>query len=656
MTGRITSIVIDPTDAKIIYIGAALGGVWKTIDGGGTWNPTSDNKESLAIGALAMDPNNPQILYAGTGEGNYSDSYYGAGILKTTNGGSTWDPPVNHWEDPTCPAGDPTCDQYGTFTGSNFSRIAINPVTTNTIFAAGASGLFRSTDGGSTWIKMSNGTPPRQVTDVIINPANTDIVYAAFLDTGIYQTTNANATTPAWNKLTSGLPATGVFSRISLSISPSSPQVVYALMADLGTSLVDKFYNTTDGGNTWNSIALPGGNIGEHGYYNLNIAVDPNTPDIVYLGAISLWKASRDATTGTWNFTDIGRNIHVDHHAFAFDPTNSSVIYAGNDGGIYKSTDGGTTWIDSINKGLSITQFTFLDKHPTSDAFVMAGTQDNGTQQFRNSPVFHQVDDGDGGYVAIDQTQPNNMIHGRHHRIVLHSMDGGKSWADISISIDQYGTSQVYPPIVLDRSNQNNVAFGGDRILLDSAQGKGGWPISKMLPNSGDVASAIDYVDTNLIYVGTKQGKVYRLVNSGGGVWTATAIDAPPLPYSSTIEDIRALPNDPNTVVMVMYEFRFSNIWRGVVAPGGGSAAWNDISGVGMPKIGAKALEIEPSSPNIMYVGTDIGVYRTTDAGTSWSLFSDGLPNCAVWDMRCYSSIQSKWLESRYYISKDKSA
>jgi photosystem II stability/assembly factor-like uncharacterized protein len=632
VTGRITSIVIDPTDARIIYIGAALGGVWKTIDGGGTWNPTSDNEQSLAIGALAIDPSNHSVVYAGTGEGNYSDSYYGAGILKTTNGGSAWTL-VNHWEDPTVPTS-------GTFTGSNFCRIAINPVTTTTIFAAGASGLFRSTDSGSTWIRMSNGVPLNYATDVIINPANADIVYAAFREKGIFQTTNANATTPAWNKLTGGLPATSGF-RISLSISPSSPQVVYALMSDSGGNLINQFYNTTDDGNTWKSIPMPNGNIGGQGFYNLNIAVDPNTPDIVYLGAISLWKASHDATTGTWNFTDIGGNIHVDNHAFAFDPKNSSVIYAGNDGGIYKSTDGGTTWIDSINKGLCITQFEFLDKHPTSDAFVMAGTQDNGTEQFRNSPVFYHAAYGDGGYAAIDQTQPNNMIHGHYGRRFSRSVEGGKlgSWTDISSGLS--GGSLDYPPLVFDRSNQNNVAFGGERIFLDSAQGTGGWPISITLPNLSyvDRVSAIDYVDTNLIYVGTKYGKVYRLVNSGGGVWTATAIDAPPL-STSKIQDIMALPNDHNTVVLVMVP-PISNVWRGVVAQDGGSAAWTDISGVPpqpvLPKIPANALEIEPSSPNIMYVGTDIGVFRTTDAGNSWSLFSDGLPNSAVFDMRLHA-------------------
>ena len=151
VTGRIPSIAVDPTDGRIIYIGAALGGIWKTIDGGNTWNPTSDNEISLAIGALAIDPSNHLVLYAGTGEANFSGMCYnGAGILKTTDGGDTWTL-VNNWQDPSG-------STFGTFTGSNFARIAINPLTTTTIFAASGLGLFRSTDGGSTWIKMSNGT------------------------------------------------------------------------------------------------------------------------------------------------------------------------------------------------------------------------------------------------------------------------------------------------------------------------------------------------------------------------------------------------------------------------------------------------------------------------------------------------------------------
>ena len=281
-------------------------------------------------------------------------------------------------------------------------------------------GVYRSTDGGVNWTKMTNGLIGSigfGATDVVVDPTNTNIAYAADWSDGIYKTTDANAVVqPTWTKLTNGLPLTGSFTRVSLAISPSSPQTLYALIAN-NDYIIDGFYRTVNGGVSWNSIALPsalpGGQIGwGQGFYNLVVAVDPTTPDIVYLGAIFLWKAVRNPVTNTWTFTDISETIHVDNHAFAFDPTNHLIIYSGNDGGIYRSNDGGVTWIDSINKGLCITQFEFMDQYRTSDSVVVVGTQDNGTQQFRGSPVFYLSDFGDGGYVSVDPTDPsNNLVH-----------------------------------------------------------------------------------------------------------------------------------------------------------------------------------------------------------------------------------------------------
>ncbi|HEY1248674.1 MAG TPA: hypothetical protein VGE97_06785, partial [Nitrososphaera sp.] len=521
VTGRVTSIVIDRTNTNIIYIGTAQGGVWKTSDGGLNWTTTTDNQISLAIGALAIDPNNHLVLYAGTGEGNFSgDSYYGNGILKTTDGGLIW-----------------TLQASSTFSGSRFCRIVVNPSTSTTIFAAvgsggGAGGINRSTDGGVTWTKMTNGLPTSffGATDVVINPVNADIVYAAFWGNGIYKTTNANATTPTWTKLTTGLPSSG-FSRIALGISSSSPQTLYALMADGNGNLVNQFYRTIDGGTTWNSIALPSGNIGGQGFYNLNVAVDPTTPDIVYLSGISVWKATRNVTSGVWTVTNVGSTIHPDNHAFAVDPTNHLKLYAGSDGGIYRSDNGGMTWTDSINKGFCITQFEFMDQHPSSDAFIIAGTQDNGTEAFCNDTVFKHAADGDGGFTAIDQFNPNNVYHDYYGPSPESSALAGRFGSWVSIGSGLVGNSLFYAPLALDQTNANNIAFGTDRICLDPAKGTAGWPTKVLLPGivSGEFPSAINYVNSNLIYVGTSAGKVYRLTRSGGSVWTATAIHASPL-------------------------------------------------------------------------------------------------------------------------------
>jgi photosystem II stability/assembly factor-like uncharacterized protein len=620
VTGRVTSIVVDPTAPNTVYAGTAQGGVWKTINGGISWVAMSDNEISLAIGALAMDPGNHLVLYAGTGEGNFSgDSYYGNGVLKTTNGGASW-----------------TALATATFAGTRFSRLAVTPGTPARLFAATGSGIFRSLNSGVNWSLMSSGTPAGgTATDVCIDPTTPTIAYAAFWGQGIYKTTNAAAAAPAWTKLTSGLPA-GAFTRISLGISPSSPQTVYALMAGPGSAYsVNQFYRTTNGGASWSAIPLPGGNIGGQGFYNLNVAVDPTTPDIVYLSGISVWKATRSGAV--WTITEVGANIHPDNHAFAFDPISHSKIYAGNDGGIYKSTNSGATWDDTINEGLCIMQCEFIDQHPTSDAVLFSGTQDNGTEQFRNSPVFNHADDGDGGYCAVDKTQPKNVLSTYYGNSPKRSTIGGKFGSWMNVSGGLAGPGLFYPPMAMDETNSNNVAFGTDRINLDPAQGTTNWPTKVTLPGMSGNVSAIHYTNSNLIYAGTTTGKVYRLVKSGG-VWTATAIHAAPLPSGSFITDLATAPGSPNTVILVMSGFGTGHVWRGVFS--GGPATWTNISGAGatgIPDIPANALVIDPNAPNTFYVATDVAVYRTTNGGASWVQFSEGLPNCAVFDIRLHN-------------------
>jgi photosystem II stability/assembly factor-like uncharacterized protein len=615
VTGRVTSLAMDYTDPETIWVGTAQGGVWKTTDGGINWLAMSDHEISLAIGAVALHPANHNIAYAGTGESNFSgDSYYGNGILKTTDGGNSW-----------------ITLAQSTFSGARFSRIVLNPVSPDTIFSSTTVGLYRSTNGGTNWQLMRAGT----ATDVIIDPTNPNNVYAAFWADGIYKSTNANDSNPSWTKLTNGLP-TGNFSRLALDISPSSPSTLFALMAATNYT-IDKFYITEDGGLSWNQIPLPGGNIGGQGFYNIFLASDPNTPDIVYLCGIELWKATRDTVTGNWSISKIGGNIHPDCHAVSFDPTNSNIIYCGNDGGIYRSDDGGITWDDTINEGLCITQFEFMDQHPTSDAITFGGTQDNGTEQYRNSPVFYHAADGDGGYCTIDQTNPNIYFHTYYGPSPERSIEGGKfgSWTWIGTGLSD--PSLFYPPLAVDQSNDNNIAFGTNRrVYLDNAQGMAGWGTSIILPNIGAAhVSAINYVNSNLLYIGTNQGKVYR-IEFNGGSWNAIEISSSPLP-SRYIWDVITLPSDVNTVIVVMSGFGTGHVWRGTFSGGTTTAAWTDISN-NLPNIPCNALAIDPISESIFYVGTDIGIFRTTNSGSNWERFSEGLPNSAIYDLRLHAS------------------
>jgi photosystem II stability/assembly factor-like uncharacterized protein len=682
VTGRITAIVIDPVNPNIIYIGTALGGIWKTTDAGRNWLPISDYEKSLAIGALAIDPKNSQVLYAGTGESNDSgDSYYGNGILKTTDGGKTW-------------------KNYGLkeFALARFSRIVINPKKTEILFAAItssedpdiAAGIYRSLDGGESWTIMKGGdlssTDTTGATDIVLDPINPDTAYAAFYEDGIFKTEEATTGEPSWEKLTIKDLEPNSFSRIALGISPSSPRHIYALMAtkerpfnskyehpdEDREDIIDHFCRSEDGGINWIPIPLPGSgtlfspwakdSIGGQGTYNIHIAVDPNTPDIVYLGGVSLWKAIRTPSTDSWSIKDIGITIHADHHAFAFDPVNSSIIYAGNDGGIYKSKDAGESWIDTINEGPCITQFEFMAVHPLSDAVVAAGTQDNGTVQFRNNSVFYHMDLGDGGFISIDPLESNNVIHERYYKFLYHSKNAGKkgSWNYIGGPLSNY-SSAFYAPFALDQSNPKNIAFGAMEssngtsgrisgvIALDSKQGLNDWrkaPIK--IPNllNDEEISAINYVNSNLIYVGTSKAKVFRLTKVHKQ-WIVKAIHNTPLPIINNQRDIRIWdvathPKDSNKVFVVNAGFGskeepLSHVWAGEVLTDG-TATWKDINprndNFELIDIPVNAIAIDEDEPDTMYIGTDIGVFRTINGGQKWTPFSEGLPNTAVYDMR----------------------
>jgi photosystem II stability/assembly factor-like uncharacterized protein len=634
VTGRVSDIAQHPTDASIIYVGTARGGVWKSEDAGVTWVPKSDNAESLAIGALALAKSNPQVLYAGTGEGDIffyttqfplssvNATYNGVGVLKSTNGGDSW-----------------TLQGSPTFTGACFFRIAVDPTEPDIAYAATNLGLYRTKNGGNTWTLLGGGLPAiggsvLACTDVVIDPTDHTTAYAAFWGNGVYKTTNATAGSPTWTKLLGGFP-TSDLSRIALAVSPTAPANVYALVAN-GSDGLRGFFTSTNGGTNWAAVAPAVGVVDVFGAYTLNVGVDISTPDIVYLSGVELYKAVRSA--GTWTVTNVGGSIHPDNHAFASHPTAHSTIYAGNDGGIYKSTNGGTSWSDLINEGLAITQFEFIGQHPTSDAYVIGGTQDNGTEIFRNHPVFYHSDDGDGGMAGVDATDPRNVIHTYYNPSPQRSTQGGKFGTFSSIAAGLVGSSLFYPPYAYDDTNSQNLAFGTNRINLDTAQGTGGWPVNVTLPGISGRVSAVTYPNSNLIYVGTSSGQVYRLTRSGT-TWTATLISAAPLP-SRWIWDIAVKPGDLSTVILVVGGFGTGHVWRGSLAAGGMSATWTDISGTApnrVPDVPVNSLQTDPLNPNHLYVGSDIGVFRTTNGGTIWELFSNGLPNTAVYDLRLHS-------------------
>jgi photosystem II stability/assembly factor-like uncharacterized protein len=573
VTGRITGFAVHPTTPSTMYASGARGGVWKTTDSGATWSPMSDNEVSLAIGALAMAPSAPDTLYAGTGEGNIyylvtafstsslNESYQGSGLLKTINGGTNW-----------------TTQGAAQFTGVAFYQIAVHPTNPDVAYAATTVGLYRTTNGGTVWSPVGGGLPAISAsviaaTSLVIDPTNGDRAWVAFWGAGVYECTNATAASPTWTAV-NGFPTTDL-TRISLAISPSSPSTLFALAAN-GATNYKGVYTTSGGiGGTWSQLSYSGGTPTVTSSRCI-IAVDISTPDIVYFGGTSLHKLVRNTITNTWSATDIGQNIHADNRTFGTHPSLHLTIFACTDGGIYRSVDGGTSWSDQLNKGMCITQFEFLDGHPTEPAYVFSGTQDNGTDQYRTSEVFYHAADGDGAAVEVDQTDPRKVLI-EHFSISLErSIQAGKFGTFSSIAAGLSGGSLFYPPMALDQANQNRLAFGGGKLFLDNSQGTGGWPTSITLPAVTGLVSAIAYVNDDLLYAATSNGEVYRLMNSGS--WTATAIHASPLP-ARWIWDVVVSPADSRVISVALGGFGTGHVFRGVVNAAGTAATWSDISG-----------------------------------------------------------------------------
>jgi photosystem II stability/assembly factor-like uncharacterized protein len=633
VTGRVTAICPHPTDGNTIYLGSSRGGVWKTTDGGNNWHPMSDHAESLAIGALDISESNPQILYAGTGEGNlqlYSTAYplssapgiyLGIGVLKSTDGGVTW---VNQ----------------GTtlFANQSFYRIAIDSSNPDRAFAATSIGLCRTTNGTS-WSQLTGGGLPSisstviACTDVLIDASDTsgNTVFAAFWGDGIYKSTNALAASPTWTKVTNGLPAGSAVSRISLAQAPSSPNTKFALFASSGDAFHSVCKSTNAAGTSWNQIFNSG--VSLYGAFTCDISVDPTTPNTLYISGVELYKATLSNTT--WSVSNVGGNIHPDSHAFAFHPTNNLIIYSGNDGGIFKSADGGTTWDDSINIGLNLLQYEAIDDYPTSDAIVLGGTQDNGTNAFRNNPVFYHADDGDGGYCAINEVNGDQQISSYYGKSFKSSSTGGQfgSWSSIAGGI--LGSGLFYPPLAKSPTS-SRVAVGTDRINVNNTPyGTSSWT-QVSLPGIVGRVSAVSFANDNTIYAASTNGQVYKCALSGA-TWSSQRLDAAPLP-GGWIWDVIAFPGNINQILIVFANFGLAaHAWTGVV-PAAGTANWTASSGSGatsLPDVPYYAIAFE--NANNIYLGSDIGVFRTTNAGGAWTNYSQGLPNTAIYDLRFYA-------------------
>jgi len=629
--GRVRSLLVHPTNPSIIYAGAVAGGVWKTTNGGTSWVPLKDQMENLAVCAMSFDPGNPDIIYAGTGEGFFNaDGVRGEGIFKTTNAGATW-------------------VRLASTLNANFQYV--NKLeydgSTGTLWAATRTGLFKSTDNGSSFNIVVNSS---NCLDLEIANTNPTTIYASFgagTQSELKRSTNAGAN---WTTVYTE----NDIARLEIAVSKSNPQVVYFSGQELSTSQCGAFKKSTDRGTNWTNVTIPGPAFSgattytsAQAWYNNIVLVHPTNPNIVYAAGLDAWKT----TDGGTNWTQISNwyeqsgappFMHADFHAMAFHPTNPNILFFGNDGGVYKTTNGGTSFVN-LNNGLNITQFYYGAIHPTSDK-IMGGTQDNGTLLSGTKPVWNTVIGGDGGACEINYTTPQTMF-GEYVRLCfMKSTNGGssfnKSMSGIPTGPGYWdGTTDrtlFISPFVMDPNDPKILIAGSYRIWRTTNSASNWSSISGDLTGDGTgsygatiSALAIAKGNSAIIYAGTSNGKVQVTTNTGSS-WSLRNSGLP----VAYITKVAIDPTNPDIAYITYSGFSSG---KKVYKTTDMGVSWSNISN-NLPNIPVNSFAVNPFETSNLYAGTDLGVFTSTNGGSNW--FRDGaaMPNVVVSDLKIRAS------------------
>ncbi|MCH7791673.1 MAG: hypothetical protein IID31_05255 [Planctomycetes bacterium] len=620
--GRVREVLIHPLQPDIMWTGGASGGVWKTIDGGASWQPLNDFLSSLSIGCMAMDPLDPDVIYAGTGEGFFNTiggtsnlaAVKGAGIFRSTNGGTTW----THLNSTTGPEWD------------YVNRIAIDPTNTNLILAATSLGIFRSTDGGASWSQRSNVI----AFDLRFDPNNPMHMVAGRRDGPPLYSTNAGLT---WQ------PAAGVAGlRSEVRYAPSAPDRVYAAVTNTGRI---KIYTSTDGGQTY-ALTTAGNGIQCWDAYNNVLWVDPTDENVVIMGGVWIFRS----TNAGVNFSQTFGGVHADMHSITthpdYDGVNNRTILIGCDGGVYRANDAYANPVTELNNNLGITQFYGGAIAP--NGIIIGGTQDNGTLRFSGgTETWTREIGGDGGFCAADPTDSNYMYGETQRLRIYRSTNGGLTFSQVTSGLTDIGglNTNFIPYFTLDPNNPNRM-LAAARRLWRSDNMKG------LTPTWSSIKPAIESAppppppgpshfeaddprnistitvaqgDSDVIWVGYNNGQVWKTANGTAGTPNWTRLDNNglfPLP-DRWISTIVIDPADHDVAYVAIMGWENDNLWKTV----DGGQTWGDVSGQGVLQLApapASALAVDWAQPGRLFVGTDIGVFTSINDGVTWTVHTQG--------------------------------
>jgi photosystem II stability/assembly factor-like uncharacterized protein len=663
--GRVTAVAGVAGDPNVYYVGAADGGVFRTEDGGMTWKAYFQHQQVASIGAIAVDPRDPDIVWIGTGEANVrNDVSFGDGVYKSSDGGKTW-------------------QHLGLDHTFQISAIAIDPLDPNAVFVAAMGspwqdnaerGVFRTSDGGKTWQKVLYLGPGIGISDLAMDPKNPQILFAAAYkyrrtpwsyseggpEDAIYRSVDGGNT---WQRLSGhGLPTPPV-TRIGLAIAPSMPNRVYAVIG----STEGVLWRSDDSGDHWTLVSKDQ-EVDSRPFYFSHLAVDPRNPDKVF----ALSNDFELSTDGGHSFHPIARQIHVDNHAIWIDPAGSGRIIEGNDGGVTISSDDGAHWRFVGN--IAIGQFYHVAASDSWRYLVCGGLQDNsgwcGPSRSKNpsgilSRSWFSLNGGDGIFsvpapdnpdIIYNSTQNSSMA--AFNRVSEQSRDMepypedfvGEGVAKLKYRFDWDSAFAVSPenPAVLyiggnvvfesDDHGHTWKAISPDLTRNDKTkQQSSGGPVIK--DNSGaEVYDTILVVapsptDAKTIWVGTDDGEV-QLTRDGGARWTNVTANVPNLPSWGRVESIDLPAKHPGEAFIAVDRHFSGDFTPYLYRTTDYGASWQSISGNLPADVYAHVVRQDLSNPNLLYAGLENGLYVSWDAGQQWYLFGLGLPNAAVYDIQ----------------------
>ena len=591
--GRMTSLAPHPTVLGTLYAGAAGGGVWKTVDGGASWIPLTDDLPDLAVGAIALAPSEPERIYLGTGE---PVGMPGIGLLTSTDGGATW----------ALPSG---------VVANSFYRISVHPDRPLEVVAATDAGGLRSTDGGATWTGFLDGLV---VTD-LVRTADPAVLYAATGTTQVWKSEDGGA---SWALRSNGIPAGGV--RLSLAISPSNPARLYAACEISGGSHI---YRTTDGGQSWTDLDSirnsPDPYLGNSGFWANTLAVLAGSPEVVVAGGV----AAIRSTDGGATWTPLA-NTHADVHDLR---VQGSTLWVANDGGVWSSPDGGRTAV-ARNDGLVTRQYYSVANDPSDPNRVLAGAQDNGTSERGDAAGSHwALLTGGDGFDCVAGALPT--------KVTYTSMQVGEIYRLVESSGREAEPEAITPPydaderipfrtlIVPDPSQPTTMYTGSTRIWRTSDAGETWSPLPTAIAGTSWSAETVGAIavapSQSLVLMAGKGSEIYRTTD-GGQNWTSASEGLP----GALVNRIAIDPADASIAYAAMATT------DGVSVYGTSDGAhWEPLSS-GLPAAPALVVRIDPTDAGTLYCGTGVGLFRSTDRGRTWSSAGAGLPATSVEDVQ----------------------